>query len=106
MRVVFMGAVIGSCIAILLCQSVYGQNAPRKLGRGLANIATGWAEMFVEIGRKVENDGDIAGIFVAPFTGLIKAVGRTLAGVYDTCTFIVPLPRGYKPLLEPEFVVE
>lgn len=93
-------------VVMLLGPPAYSQNAPRKLGRGLANTMTGWVEMFMEVGRKVEDKGDIAGIFVAPFTGMVKAFGRTLAGVYDVCTFIIPLPRGYKPLVEPEFVVE
>lgn len=79
-------------------------NAVEKLGRGLANIFSGWLELPLEIGRKTDRDGEVAGMFSAPLSGLLKAIGRTLAGVYDAATFLVPLPRRYEPLIRPEFV--
>jgi putative exosortase-associated protein (TIGR04073 family) len=40
--------------------------------------------------------------------GLAKGVGMTIvrtgAGVYETVTFPFPIPEGYGPVLEPEFV--
>lgn len=106
MRKMVILLLVGIILSALFSLSAYAQNAPRKLGRGLANIATGWLELPLEIGRKTADKGEIAGIFVAPFTGFFKALGRTLAGVYDVATFIIPLPAGYKPLIEPEFVLQ
>lgn len=80
-------------------------NAASKLGRGLANIFTGWAEIPAEISRVVQKKGELAAIFVGPVVGLCKAVERTAVGFYDTITFPFPLPRGYKPVMEPEFVM-
>jgi len=106
MRRIVIVIVISITIVSLLNPAAYAQNPLRKLGRGLANVATGWVELPAEIGRKTVEKGDIAGVFVAPFTGTLKALGRTLAGVYDTATFFMPLPAGYAPLIEPEFVMQ
>lgn len=81
-------------------------NAAEKLGRGLANILTGWVEIPAEVGRQIEKKGDLAAVFVGPILGFCKAIGRTAVGFYDTITFPVPLPSGYKPVIEPEFVLE
>lgn len=80
--------------------------AAEKLGRGVANFFTGWVEIPVEFGRIIEKKGDLAALFIAPFTGLVKAVARTAAGLYDALSFPFPLPSGYKPIIEPEFVLQ
>lgn len=95
---------IAAAMTMLPCEAE-AQNAVRKLGRGLANVATGWAELPLEIARETSEKSEISGLFVAPFIGLFKAVGRTLTGVYETATFPIPLPSGYRPLLEPEFLM-
>jgi putative exosortase-associated protein (TIGR04073 family) len=42
--------------------------------------------------------------------GLGKGLGHTLlrmgTGVYEVVTFPFPLPEGYRPIVEPEFVWE
>ena len=81
-------------------------NAATKLGRGLANVFTGWLEIPAEIGRQNEKKGELAAIFIGPILGFCKAVGRTAVGAYDTITFPIPLPSGYKPVIEPELVME
>lgn len=75
-----------------------------KLGRGITNVATGWLEVPKEMGKEVWRGRDLAAYFVAPLKGLAKAIGRTLIGAYDITTFIIPLPRRYEPVIEPEFV--
>jgi len=95
--------------AILLSVTLppcYAGNAAEKLGRGFANIFTGWLEIPAEIGRKMEKKGELAAIFVSPFTGLCKAIARTCVGVYDMVTFPIPFPRGYAPVIQPEFVLQ
>lgn len=86
------------------CGLVYAGDPIQKLGRGITNTATGWLEIPREIGRSVEKSGDIAGIFVGPLKGVFKGLGRTTAGIYDIITFLIPLPRRYEPLIEPEYV--
>jgi putative exosortase-associated protein (TIGR04073 family) len=75
----------------------------RKLDRGLINIFTGWFEIPKNMGDAFAKK-DYASAF---FFGLPKGVGMTIirtgAGVYDTLTFLFPVPKDYKPVLEPEF---
>lgn len=85
---------------------VYAGDPIEKLGRGVTNVATGWVEIPKEIGRNVEKSGDMAGLIVGPFKGIAKAIGRTLAGVYEVVTFLIPLPRRYEPVIEPAYVFE
>ena len=100
-------------LAIILTLSVLGEpaycgqdNPATKLGRGLANLFTGWLEIPAEIGRQLRKKGEVAATFVGPVLGLCKAVGRTAVGVYETVTFPFPVPPGYKSVLEQEFVMQ
>ncbi len=86
------------------CVPAYAGDPLTKLGRGLSNTATGWLEFFKEIGLQVDHSGHMAGLFVGPIKGAAKAAGRTMAGVYDTLTFLIPFPEDYGPLIEPEYV--
>jgi len=85
---------------------VYAGDPIQKLARGITNTATGWVEIPKEVGRNVEKSGDIAGLIVGPFKGIAKAIGRTVAGVYEVVTFFIPLPRRYEPVIEPAYVFE
>ncbi len=96
----------GIIFSIILSPPCYAENPASKLGRGLANIVTGWLEIPIEIGRKTAEGGDVAGIFIAPVTGLLKAVGRTASGILDVGTFIIPLAaKGYGSLIQPELIL-
>jgi len=96
---------LSTVLVLSLNSTAYAGNAARKLGRGVTNIITGWLEIPAEVGRKTAEDGDLAGVLVAPFTGILKAAGRMLGGIYDVVTFAIPIPCGYEPLVEPEFVM-
>jgi len=85
---------------------VYAGDPIQKLARGITNVATGWVEIPKEIGRSVEKSGDFAGLVVGPFKGIAKAIGRTVVGVYEAVTFLIPLPRRYEPVIEPAYVFE
>jgi putative exosortase-associated protein (TIGR04073 family) len=101
MRKVILAMIIAMvfCAAARVCLA---DDALDKLGRGLANVATGWMDVPKEIGKRSEDDSNLLGaLLVAPVKGLLKAVGRTIVGAYEVVTF--PLPT-YKPLVEPEFV--
>ncbi|NQT95233.1 MAG: exosortase system-associated protein, TIGR04073 family [Candidatus Omnitrophica bacterium] len=79
----------------------------KKLGRGIVNIATGWIELPKNIyDTSVETNNPLMGITYGTLKGLGMTVVRTGAGVYDTATFLFPVPQDYQPILEPEFVFE
>ena len=104
-----IAALIFACflLSVAVSSAQAGEyNAAEKLGRGVANFFTGWVEIPAEVGRVIQKKGDLAAVFVAPFTGIVKAIGRTAVGIYDTLTFPIPFPAGYKPVIEPEFVLE
>jgi len=100
----------GMMIAVMLLPAMAGTaaayNAVDKLGRGVCNIITGWAEIPVQIMKETRDEGHVAAMTVGVFKGIFCAIGRTLGGVVEAVTFPVPAPSGYRSLIEPEFVLE
>jgi putative exosortase-associated protein (TIGR04073 family) len=82
----------------------YMSGALRKLGRGVSNIFT----CPIELPRKIEKvgyrDGWVAASTVGVLQGAWRMGLRGLAGVYETVTFFVEAPEGFKPIIQPEFV--
>ena len=91
-------------IFLFVGQKSFAGDPIRKLSRGLVNTTFGWLEVFAEVFRESERSSEIGGWVVAPFKGIAKAIGRTVVGIYEVATFIIPLPSRYRPLIEPEFV--
>lgn len=106
MRVAFKISLISVLILAVLSISVpcFADGITRKLGRGLANMATGFLEVPDNIVRVSEKDGWLAGITFGTMKGLAWAIVRTAVGAYETVTFFAPVPSGYEPILEPEFL--
>ena len=75
--------------------------AAGKLGRGLGNVFTGWLELPLNIQRYMGPHDQATGLFTGIVVGLVRAVGRTGAGVYETATFFLPYPEHYEPILPP-----
>ena len=75
----------------------YATNAADKLAHGVANIATGWAEVPKNIMIVGQKDGIVAGATVGVFTGMMQALGRTAYGIMDTATFLIPTASSVKP---------
>lgn len=90
--------------ALFVPQRCFAGDPVRKLSRGLINTVTGWVEIPAEVFREADRLSGAGGLFAAPFKGIAKAVGRTIVGVYETVTFVIPLPSRYEPIVEPEFV--
>ncbi len=72
----------------------------RKLGRGLANVAFGWAEFPVQIARVNDREGNSAAFGY----GLVRGLGRTYmrfhAGLWEMFSFPFPVNQGtYRPIL-------
>jgi putative exosortase-associated protein (TIGR04073 family) len=79
------------------------QNAGRKLGRGVANLLFGIVEVPNQITQTTNARGGAAGSTFGVGKGLMRWVGRELTGVYEIVTFPIPAPRGYKPIMMPEW---
>jgi putative exosortase-associated protein (TIGR04073 family) len=76
----------------------------RKLGRGIANIATAPAELIRTpelVGRR---EGYLSAATVGVLQGAWRTVVRAAAGVFEVATFFVEVPPGYEPIFHPEFV--
>lgn len=82
----------------------YAQDPAKKLGRGLANILTGWVELPKNIYETSVEENVLAGLTMGLAKGIGMTIVRTGAGVFETVTFPFPIPEDYKPVLEPEFV--
>jgi putative exosortase-associated protein (TIGR04073 family) len=80
-----------------------GQNALRKLGRGAANVVFGIAEVPNQYSSANAQGGASAAIGYGIPKGIVRWFGRELVGVYEIVTFPLPLPRGYKPIMKPEW---
>ena len=77
----------------------------RKLGRGLSNSIWGWFEVVNEIGNEADRRGLWIGIPAGLVRGSFFGIGRTLAGVFEVATFLLPNgEKGYEPILLPESV--
>ena len=93
--------IAGSCAS-----DIFAQNAVRKLGRGFANILTGFLELPQSIVDVSEEEGPLAAVTYGIVKGLALSVLRTGVGAYEIATFLIPLPSGYQPVLEPEFMMD
>jgi putative exosortase-associated protein (TIGR04073 family) len=78
-------------------------NALRKLGRGCANILFGVVEVPNQFTKATVEHGGGGGVTYGVAKGFVRWIARECVGVYEVVTFPVPLPRGYKPVMKPEF---
>ncbi len=98
------------CLALMLSllnitTPSFAGDPVRKLGRGLANIGTGFLEVPRNVVNVTEEDGYAAGATYGVLKGAAWAVLRTAVGVYETVTFFIPMPLNYDPILKPEFLL-
>lgn len=90
-------------LAIMFTASLaFAQGPVQKLSRGLLNTLTGFFELPLNIIRKSAAEGYAQGLSVGLVEGIIKSVHRTLVGVYEVVTFLIPAPAGYEAILMPE----
>ena len=75
----------------------------RKLGRGLVNVSTGWMELPKAMYVISQDWGYVFGILES-LHGLEQSVVRTLAGVYETATFPLPMSTEYTSVIAPRSV--
>jgi len=89
--------------ALLPAGDALAGSAPRKMGRGLANVATG----VIVLPAKVIETTRAHGPFVGATWGLAKGVGWVVAteavGLFEFVTCPFETPPEFAPILEPEF---
>jgi len=102
----YKGLIIALVMVMVLAvaSSSYAQDPAKKLGRGLANILTGWIELPKNIYDVSVEENPLAGLTIGLAKGIGMTIVRTGAGIYEVVTFPFPIPEDYGPVLEPEFV--
>ncbi len=75
----------------------------RKLLRGLMNIPFSLVEIPLEINTQVRCLDPFTGFWVGLGKGAAKTWKRAVAGVWEVLTFPIEIPKGYRPVVEPEF---
>lgn len=106
MRVFFKVFVACFFLAVVLSftSPCYANDPARKLSRGVVNILTGWVELPKNIYETSVEENVFSGMTVGLARGIGMTIVRTGAGIYEVITFPFPIPEGYLPVLEPEFV--
>jgi len=77
--------------------------ALRKTGRGLASVTTGFLEIPGNMVKGTREEGYAYGLTVGFAKGIGRFVVREVVGVYELLSAPFAAPRGFVPLLEPEF---
>jgi len=92
-------------ITVLAVSSVcYADTPIKKLGRGIANMGTCILEVPKCISDANTESGPIAAMTFGLLEGVYSSCVRLLVGMYETVTFLVPVPEDYGPILtNPEF---
>jgi putative exosortase-associated protein (TIGR04073 family) len=90
---------------LLLPEVVHAEEytSSRKFGRGLAGMTVGFLEIPGNVVEQSRNNGALYGMTLGLAMGLGKCVTRELVGVFEFLTAPFEMPKGFKPILEPEF---
>lgn len=82
------------------------EKALTKLGRGISNVALGWAEIPMTFDRKLKEGKPFAYLFgVVPVLGTARAFMRTGTGVFEVVSFpFSDRDVNYEAILEPEYI--
>ena len=90
---------------IILLNSAYADDCLKKLGRGVSNMVLGLVEFPAGIQSVGEESGPVAAVSHGILKGLGRSILRITCGIYETATFLIPIPKAYKPILtNPEFI--
>jgi len=81
------------------------ENSPvNKLGRGLINTATCWAEVPASVARVSEQTDPFVGTTLGAVEGVFTGILRGITGLFEAVTFVIP-PYN-KPIMEPEYALK
>lgn len=81
----------------------YEKTPLNKLGRGIINTLTCWAEIPAEAYKVSQDKDPLTGCTLGVVEGFFTAMLRGLTGIFDAVTFIIP-PYD-KPLMKPEYAL-
>ncbi len=94
-------SLIFSIFFLLSSQAVaadsYFSNSGEKFVSGVANAATGFTELPKNIILTSQKEGPLYGITLGTAQGLLHTVGRSLIGILDAATFIIPTNSSLNP---------
>lgn len=102
---VFALALLGASHHWAFAEQETGELVVTKLFRGIANAATGWMEIPKQISQTWQTQGPGPGFTWGFIKGIGWAVARSVGGAYEIITFPFPVPEGYKPIMQPEYVL-
>ncbi|MEI8349539.1 MAG: exosortase system-associated protein, TIGR04073 family [Candidatus Omnitrophota bacterium] len=74
-----------------------------KMGTGIVNVATGWADVPKKISDRSAEQNPLAGLTIGFGEGVVTGVARTTAGALDVAMFSIPPYDA--PLMESEYKV-
>jgi putative exosortase-associated protein (TIGR04073 family) len=78
----------------------YPEKAGGKLGTGIANAVGGIWEIPKTMIITTRTEGPVYGLTVGLMAGMLHTLGRTVYGVVDMATFLIPT----KPLVDPDYI--
>jgi putative exosortase-associated protein (TIGR04073 family) len=76
-------------------------NPASKLGRGITNVVLSPGEYVVQTAKLMETHDPLTSYFGGILQGTCKMVERIGGGIYEIATFPVPIPKKYRPLMDP-----
>ena len=83
-------------------QGLYVEDNPAsKLGRGITNVILSPGEYFVQTAKLMESHDPLTAYFGGLLQGTCKMVERIGGGIYEIATFPIPIPKKYRPLMDP-----
>lgn len=100
LRAALLALLLGGLVAPGAAEA---QSAARKCGRGLAAMTTGFLEIPGNIVKESRATSPARGFTLGFVKGLGAVVVRELVGVYEFVTSPFELPKGYAPIIQPEF---
>lgn len=94
-------SLIFSIFFLLSSQAVAAENyfgdSSQKFVSGITNAATGFTELPKNIILISQKEGPLYGITLGTAQGLLHTVGRSLIGILDAATFIIPTNSSLNP---------
>ncbi len=101
----FVAAPLQSYADDMSRQNSQADQMMHKLGRGIVNLFTGIVEVPKNMGAEWRKTDPFSGMVVGFIKGCGWGICRTAAGAFEIVTFPLPVPEGYIPIMEPEFVL-
>ncbi len=101
-RILLVASVMMAASGNVLAGDNYGVKVGKKLGIGMANIATSWLEIPKSMINTYNQANFVFGLTGGLAKGLVNMGGRIVTGALDVATF--PLPT--KPVPQPALIWE